>query len=1457
MTTRTRTATRRSGDDYQDLVAIESLLRVLKHPSRYEWVKLEAREAGKLDDVLVLSADGVIEATQVKFSTDPMRPRDPWTWQKLLALSKGGTSLIQDWCRSIDQLDNEFKETVPRLVSNRRAGRGLHLLPNGRVDVESTAPSIRQIITSQLGEKTSDFLERFRFEIDEQDLPALNERLSRQFTDLGVSDHGYLSLRETVRTWIRCEHLPPNGEIRLNDIRSACLWHGLVSLPQNLEVPVDYTLPPNFHHHFLSRVREGSGSAIVLTAGPGVGKSTYLSHLVQELEEAQQPVIRHHYALRAIGSERARLEAPRVAESLMSDISANLGQFVGDLAVPNPEPEDLRFWIIEVAKRLQEDGQFLVVVVDGLDHVWREDDSREELNKLFDILTPVPEGVVLVVGTQPVADSQLPNSLLRITPRDEWVNLPGLDERAISDWLVHYCNLMPSEWNHEGEHWYRTQLANALFAKTKGHPLLLRYIVERIALLNEHLTIDSIEAIPEVPAGTVEEYYHALWVSIPAEARDILFLLALAKFTWPEDALINCLQLAGSELSSSIGGLESIRHLLGRDAIGTRVFHRSLPLYAMGQPEFADRAASLRNAIIEWLATQAPKFWQRSYLWSLQLEAGDGEPLLAGTDREWTVQSIAEGHPTTEVAHILESAAWHAIEVGNFPIYVDRGILADVVSSTELQDEVLRLMYAAQLVLSKDEYLEPRSIADISELSDLHVLELGFHLHRRGMADKAAGCLGELKRRLGRLVDDEFETADQWTLYGLVAQLSGAIERDPEEFVRLLASCYSESMQLAITLGWAAGLRRSHEVRAPLRVLKLPVSPPVERHLSRHVAVRAAYEGMRLSPGEQQRLIPLYAAIYRTLYDQQEEVSAPQEPCTSADITTLSHQEYSGGTSQYVHDLFFFLIIRELESQGAAERWKPDEGLSIWFTSALTALAQAAKNVAAAWRNEGCLPVTAAYDATKDLERPALAGHPADRQKASNIESALETITEDLLAFRGANNGEYKLSWEEFQTISAHIFSSDRNILSWIVEETVEVSPQAIEALCSSLDEKMSDAIEPYSQRAELFALLAIACARYGLQEKGMNYLYQSANNLLGYGYHKDILLHITLNTLEALADDSGVRQHVWIKLAPAIGAINEFTDGDETAHLPARLGMLLLRFDSGLAVKYAKSLMDAERYNDVENILREMVRDNDLTDPIIRALVSTCIDPHSIRMLEERANNPESQASPIVNLTPRYSSAFASREKASTESISPFPGQPDKLIESFGRDWHLEFPPDRLEGLVTQESLVWPHDRAKRLSYWLLRWSETESRDEALEALEPYFLQNDRLAVSNETVSTVRKIGGRERSYDWLVRAQRSNSGWRDYQSNFDQAKERWDILKKDFPGRWRNFLVESIRPQRGFSPWFGVTTTRMVIYLIDFDRREEARAVTMRLVDTVCEVVSGQYLPMPEWTGQGTNSL
>lgn len=53
----TRSGIRRSGDDYQDLCALELLVEMLEHPKRYQWIKVEADEAGVLDDVLALRED--------------------------------------------------------------------------------------------------------------------------------------------------------------------------------------------------------------------------------------------------------------------------------------------------------------------------------------------------------------------------------------------------------------------------------------------------------------------------------------------------------------------------------------------------------------------------------------------------------------------------------------------------------------------------------------------------------------------------------------------------------------------------------------------------------------------------------------------------------------------------------------------------------------------------------------------------------------------------------------------------------------------------------------------------------------------------------------------------------------------------------------------------------------------------------------------------------------------------------------------------------------------------------------------------------------------------------------------------------------------------------------------------------------------------------------------------------
>ena len=1445
---RTRTGARRSGDDYQDLVAAEALLRLLKHPSRYRWVKFEAREAGRLDDVLVLRADGTVEASQVRYSTDPLRSGDSWTWQKLLEQPKGRLSLIEAWHKSVAKLGETYETTEPRLVSNRRAGDDLLLTPRGYVDRSQTGPTVLEQIQSQLGDDSEDFLKRFRFEVDEQDLSDLDESLRGEFQALGVSAQGWLSLKEAIRSWVRGERLPTTGEIRVDDIHYACGWRQLSPLPQNLEIPDDYTLPhPEFHDLFLQRVVQCVGSVIVLTAGPGVGKSTYLSYLVRGLRDMGQPVVRHHYSLRASGDRSERIDSQRVAESLMADIKNELGRYLGELADRNPDPLDLNDWLRQVGGQLMAEDSHLVVVVDGLDHVWRAKGSQEELRKLFDQLLPLPPGIVLIVGTQRVEDQQLPPSLLALEPRERWIELPRLDRKALTEWLGHHRDQMPAMPSEDSRDWQLSQLATSLYSRTGGHPLLNRYVVERVTGKGERLTTDSIETIPATPTDSVEDYYRTLWVGLPGGARDIVVLLAVANFPWPDRGLHECLRLAGYEQASSLAGLAAVHHLLARDALGWTPFHGSILHYARQLSEYEARAPALREATIEWLKRQAPGYWRRSFLWLLQLDSGDANPLLEESNRQWATEALAVGHPLVEVERVLQAAAWEAIDRADFRTYVDRGILADAAKwVAAYQEGALRWLFAAQLSLSTDEFLEPRAIAGIAELDDSQVAILALHLQSRGLHDKAKDCLREINRRLGRERVNPHGPEDRAQRFEIVSGLAGLVGVSPERFSAFVAKFSTEDRKESVTESWTAGLRRSGEVRSAIQALGEPLTAPVQRCLSRHVAVVGANEGIYLSQAERKLLTSPYAWVYQVFYENHLDPALPDEPSAPTMTRDSLFGEYARTVGRYVHDIFFFLVICELQSPGFCNKWATAAPLQPWLASALRHVAQGARDFAVGWRETGSVLVEALYDATECLQNPSWDDRLVNRESSDGVRNALRTITEDLLFFRRASGGNAKLQWAEARRIASHRFAGHEEILRWIADGTTDIERGALENLCGSLDEVLPTRIEPFGERATTFSLLAAACARHGLRPRAEQYLRQSSENLLSYGYHKDMLLHVALNAIEAGAHHWDARERFWFRLAPAIASVGDFTDGDETSNLPARLGKLFLRFDPSLAVDYLKWLTETEQYGVVEEVATELVQTSDLSNPVVRALVSTCIEPHSIRLLEERASGSDLFAEQILQLTPRFSTSLT--DQGSETATSPYPnGYP---LESVDPDRHLKYPPECLPELMQTEATASPHARSEEVCAWFCYWADTERAAEALDAVEPYFLGDARLKVSNPAVDAVRKIGGRTRSYGWLVRAQRSNNGWFEYWTDPDEVRSRWRSVMSDFPDRWHDFLTGSIRPPLGFSPHFGMTIARLVEYLLLFERSGDAHAVAYQLVDTIGDLVSGQELPIPEWT-------
>ena len=112
-----------------------------------------------------------------------------------------------------------------------------------------------------------------------------------------------------------------------------------------MKYPSYYVLPSeDFHQDLLTTLEKHSKKCLVITASPGVGKSTYVSYLYDHLCEVDIPVIRHHYYLSMEDRNRVyRLDHVRAAESLMHDLELNYAELLQGLK--HPEIQTIRIFL--------------------------------------------------------------------------------------------------------------------------------------------------------------------------------------------------------------------------------------------------------------------------------------------------------------------------------------------------------------------------------------------------------------------------------------------------------------------------------------------------------------------------------------------------------------------------------------------------------------------------------------------------------------------------------------------------------------------------------------------------------------------------------------------------------------------------------------------------------------------------------------------------------------------------------------------------------------------------------------------------------------------------------------------------------------------------------------------------------------------------------------------------------
>ena len=474
-----------TGYDYQTLQGVKLLAEWLHSPTRYDRVAFEAdRDSNEtpegIDDIVCERPGGIKDFWQVKFTPSPEKDENGLIWDWLLKVSGKTTrsrSILKKLCDAIAAVPADKLGDVV-LLTNKRPDRAMESCLHGsKIKFNQIGTDIQSKIILQLGSQgvATWLFSKLTIQHSDGDYHTTSRGVRSELLKFS-DDAGVERLIARSREWAMFQNNPPeNGWIYLNHVREVLSPKRPEPIPEIFSLPEDYCLPDTtFHNDLFSKITHSNGEVITLTGKPGAGKSTYLSFLCQTLEDQEVPLIRHHYFLSLGDTTGDRLSSRVVAESLLYQINS----FHKESNANTSKPANLRDALITCANYYKTKGKLFIVLIDGLDHVWRDNAKiKKPLDEIFRQLLPATDNLVILVGTQPVDDELLPNILLTHSPKHDWHWLPEMSGNSIYEFLKLHVEsgrlFLNCNKDHAEEEIQKSAIA--LIGVTNGYPLYLIY----------------------------------------------------------------------------------------------------------------------------------------------------------------------------------------------------------------------------------------------------------------------------------------------------------------------------------------------------------------------------------------------------------------------------------------------------------------------------------------------------------------------------------------------------------------------------------------------------------------------------------------------------------------------------------------------------------------------------------------------------------------------------------------------------------------------------------------------------------------------------------------------------------------------------------------------------------------------------------------------------------------------
>lgn len=1450
----------RSGFDYQDTWALRICADWLSNPTQFQWMRLETTPDEViggvfcLDDIVLLRQNHKYHLYQIKHK---QKREDYWTWEDLLSHQSGAggrkkPSLLQRWFWSVTREDLNNKVEFAAFVTNGLPAEEIRqFMVNERIDFHKLKegggiyPTIKGEFPDELSLER--FLSIFRFRVGQKDISDLEEEARAILCNgLKATERGVDGLLDQIRRECRKSI---TSKLTLEDLKKWCEFDEPRPLNESFDVPSDFQLfNTTRHQELLSDLLRKDGGIRVLCGKPGSGKSTYVSELCRVLKEKGVVCIRHHYFVSVDDTNpKERLRRPRVEEAIKAQFKEHSAE-LGNLANQNSAGVPLHEFINSLASHSYQQGKAFVLIVDGLDHVLRYSDDKEELRGLIgEVCSPQP-GLWIVLGTQKVAKQYLPQVVFDRCPEQDWVEIEGLGKAAVCNIIER--NLIGLSLPTLDE--AKARLQEKITEITQGNPLHLRYTLGQLKnLLGDRVATES-ECANLLPYGDgISQYYDSLWRQLPEHGKTIALIISCAGFRFCEGQLFEMIPYTGTAPTQISAGYKAMCHLLHDTGRRISIYHSSFDAFVLEQPEFMQQRASIKAATKTWLENSDYEELKWSQLRRLAYDLGDAQPILEiGTD--WVIDALCFPREKRDVVAQLELAAEVAFQANRFGKAFELASLKTYyLNATDYLEQPYEAIWRLAFQ-SGNRVLED---IDLASLSSRQLQIVAQTAHSKGylrIVDESQSLLedrhGGLRVPIKGEIAARMPELPRILLSIVVLNRSHEVQRVHKYIKQFAESGWSQDLFAE----YARNLLDSGQLTKVEELLKSELTLDETRSILDQCARYDLEQGQkRFVPtigGHDHRSLSPFCLLF-LLLNEWEIDEVP--PLPQYEDFPLKVPEYESGRRQERAKIFsdnFALglvyglagkaaMVREW-SYGIGEAW-PLQMMSEVFKLALRTTEQLRGGPEISFKQlfehvNHVAPLT--WPEHRDLY---------ELQRCLTI--SLSTILDILCLLKRKNQIKVDMGIEDVREIVSGRYYNREDLLKLLLEiDAPLLAPDAFVEFIGYEGERWKTNITSFEERAGHYADLAELASIHGDTGSRDALLRLAARNLVGYGYHKDMYLDGVLASIELCHKSGSDKIGKWIgRIAPIVENVTEYTDGDTTRYLPTQLADLLGTVNPGLLLRYYSQKASDEELYLAQDIFKRVLGTMDFAKDENVALAATALDRESLGELTLLAQTSDGAKRALRTIEEYFGHIVYPKEQTKTSSTYP----PEAVPQ------YSTITPEKLDDHLRGFKSGWDKNRflVSWAEYWLTK--EGENRRAVYGVLvniaEKDGLQNAEAELLDILCTLALELDS-ERAFDYLCWAQANDDGWQPYFGDKKRAQKRWALIAEHYILRNMEFFEKSIvrtGTRFGKGRKYYVPIPRGIEFLALFGKLQDMEEITEASIAFSEFLMADMRLPISEW--------